>query len=253
MNRTILIDGDVIAYTAATVVEKEYDWGDDVWTLHSDFNEARKVAEDSIASIVNKLKSDHTVLVFSDDVNFRKSFYPDYKGNRKATRKPIALKELKAWLGEQYDTWVRPGLEGDDVLGILSTHPKLYPGEKIIVSIDKDFKTIPGYFFNPQKDTQPQFISNKDADHWHLMQTLMGDATDGYPGCPGVGPKTAEKILADPAVDLTITAWDAVVKAYEKKGLTEEDALTQARCARILRYGDYDFKRKEPILWHPAQ
>jgi DNA polymerase-1 len=252
VTRTILIDGDVITYTAASAVEREYDWGDDLWTLHSDVGEAQKKATDSIEALTEKLKADHVVMAFSDVVNFRKSFFPDYKGNRKDKRKPLALKELKAWIGERYETWVRPGLEGDDVLGILSTHPKMFPGEKIIVSIDKDFKTIPGYFFNPDKDTQPQFIDEKTADHWHMMQTLMGDATDGYPGCPGIGPKTAEKILTRGSDDPR-TPWERVVETYEDKGLTEEDALTQARCARILRYSDYNFKTKEPILWHPAQ
>lgn len=249
MNRTLLIDGDVIAYTAASAVEHEYDWGDDLWTVHSDVDEARKAARQAIDSLGEKLKADHVVLAFSDKENFRKTFFPDYKGNRVGKRKPIALKELKLHLADEFETWVRPGLEGDDVLGILSTHPKLFPGEKIIVSIDKDFKTVPGYFFNPQKDTQPQFITDATADHWHLMQTLMGDATDGYPGCPGVGPKKAAGILFEYADD----PWAGVVAAYEKAGLTEEDAITQARCARILRYSDYDFKNKEPILWHPAQ
>lgn len=250
MTRTILIDGDVIAYTAASAVEHEYDWGDDLWTLHSDLNEAKVKAYDSIVALVERLYADHVVIAFSDKDNFRKSIYPDYKGNRKAKRKPLALKELKEWLGGQYETWVRPGLEGDDVLGILSTHPKMFPGEKIIVSIDKDFKTIPGYFFNPDKDTEPQFFDEKTADYWHMMQTLMGDATDGYPGCPSIGPKTAEKALDGVPQE---NWWSVVCQLYEKKGLTEEDALTQARCARILRYSDYDFSKKEPILWHPAQ
>lgn len=250
MNRTILIDGDVIAYSSASAVEREYDWGDDFWTLHSDFREARESAEASIEALTEKLKADRVVIAFSDRENFRKSIYPDYKGNRKDKRKPLALKELKEWIGGRYETWVRPGLEGDDVLGILSTHPKMYPGEKIIVSIDKDFKTIPGYFFNPDKDTQPQFIDEDTADLWHLTQTLTGDATDGYPGCPGIGPKKAEALLTNVSPD---DRWGVVVKAYEKAGLTEEDALTQARCARILRYSDYDFKTKEPILWHPER
>ena len=37
--------------------------------------------------------------------------------------------------------------------------------------------------------------------------------------------------------------------AFEKKGLTESDALVQARVARILRASDYDFAAKKPILW----
>jgi DNA polymerase-1 len=41
------------------------------------------------------------------------------------------------------------------------------------------------------------------------------------------------------------------VEAYAKKNLTADDALVQARVARILRHTDYNFKTKEPILWTP--
>jgi DNA polymerase-1 len=45
--------------------------------------------------------------------------------------------------------------------------------------------------------------------------------------------------------------WAAVVSHYEAAGLTEEDALVQARVARILHRSDYDMDKKEPILWTP--
>jgi hypothetical protein len=46
-------------------------------------------------------------------------------------------------------------------------------------------------------------------------------------------------------------AWELIVEAYAKKDLTEADALQQARVARILRFDDYDFNKKKPILWTP--
>ena len=45
--------------------------------------------------------------------------------------------------------------------------------------------------------------------------------------------------------------WATVVKAFKDKGLTEDDALLNARLARILTIDDYDTKRQEPILWTP--
>lgn len=45
--------------------------------------------------------------------------------------------------------------------------------------------------------------------------------------------------------------WHAVKTAYESKGLTEADAIKQARLARILRNEDWDAVKKEPILWTP--
>lgn len=247
---TLLVDGDVVAYKATAAVEKEIDWGDDVWTLHSCPDEARRIVEDQLLGWFNKLEADDMVIAFSDSHNFRKDIYAPYKGNRKDKRKPLAYKEVKQWMEGRWDCYQRPGLEGDDVLGILSTSDKIIRGQKIIVSVDKDFKTIPGYFWNPDKDERPTFISGEDADRYHLYQTLIGDNTDGYPGLPGCGPVKAQKILDSVAV---VDRWAAVVAAYEKAGLTEEDALVQARCARILRASDYDFKRKEVKLWSPTE
>ena len=76
-----------------------------------------------------------------------------------------------------------------------------------------------------------------------MYQTLTGDSTDGYSGCPSVGDKTARKILGDNPT------WGDVISAYEKRGLTEQDAMVQARVARILRFKDYDFVKHQPILW----
>ena len=47
-------------------------------------------------------------------------------------------------------------------------------------------------------------------------------------------------------------SWTTVVKAFTDKGLTEDDALLNARLARILTIDDYDTKRQEPILWTPT-
>ena len=43
--------------------------------------------------------------------------------------------------------------------------------------------------------------------------------------------------------------WGVVKDCFKQQGLTENDALIQARLARILRNTDYDFKKKQPILW----
>ena len=135
-------------------------------------------------------------------------------------------------------------LEGDDVLGLLAGDSKI-KGGTIIVSIDKDLKTIPGFHYNPMRREEGVIeVTMAQANYNHLLQTLTGDAVDGYSGCPGIGPKKAEKVLENPS-------WESVVSAYNKAGIEEEDALIQARVARILRYGEYDKVKKEPILWNP--
>ena len=98
---------------------------------------------------------------------------------------------------DRYRTERLHGLEADDLLGILATTLPKY-SDAIVVSLDKDLRTIPGRHLNPSKETSPavvRVITELEADTAWLMQTLMGDSTDGYTGVPGIGPKKAEKIL----------------------------------------------------------
>ena len=254
---TLLIDGDIVAYKAATVTEEAINWGDqdgfgDIWTLHSDPEDGKELIEKEISYYVKDLNADKVVVALTDKDNFRKSISDSYKSNRKSTRKPLCLPALRKFLFDEYETWMRPGLEADDVIGILMTSKKIIKGDKISVSIDKDFKTIPGKHYN-MNSKEIYEVDEAEANYWHLHQTLTGDKTDGYSGCPGVGPVAADKIL-DPFLQAEQTyqeAWLGLVNAYEKGGLDAEEALTNARLARILRASDYDFKKKEPILWEP--
>jgi DNA polymerase-1 len=149
---------------------------------------------------------------------------------------------------EELDGVVRPGLEGDDIIGIMATKDRGRAVDQIVVSIDKDLKTIPCTYV--RDISQPAVvITQQEADYNHLMQALTGDTTDGYSGCPGIGPKRAAEIVQ---IGSTIADnWQRIVQAYASKGLGEEEALRQARVARILRSSDYDFTKKEPILWTP--
>lgn len=244
---TALIDGDVLLYKTAAVCEVDTDWGGGFHTLHSDAETAIPVLDGMIDSMIEAVQANDNRVVITDSGNqFRKTVYPLYKSNRKSIRRPLLWGVLREHLVSSWKAMMKPGLEGDDVLGILSTHPTIIKGDSVIVSIDKDMGTIPGAWFNPGKpEAGIMSVSEEEADYFHLFQTLTGDTTDGYPGCPGIGPVAATKLL-----DASPT-WATVVEAYAKRGLTEADALAQARCARILRASDYDFKKKEPILWTP--
>jgi DNA polymerase-1 len=105
-------------------------------------------------------------------------------------------------------------------------------------------KQIPGSLY----DMKEMFtITKKDGWEWFLIQTLAGDQTDGYAGAPGFGVKTSAKFFGDNGY-----TWNSVVKAFLLKGLTEEDALRNARLAKILTADDYDTEQSRPILWTPS-
>jgi DNA polymerase-1 len=126
-------------------------------------------------------------------------------------------------------------------MGILATKPENI-GKAVIVSDDKDMKTIPAKIYRPMSDERLD-MSQAEADRNFYIQCLTGDVTDGYSGLKGYGVKTAEKLLG------SRPDWSLVEKAYLKAGLTREDALTQARLARILRWEDWDYDNKKPILY----
>lgn len=241
-------------------MSKEYaaDWGNDLWTLHCDFAACRLAVDEHIENLVDELKADRVILALTDTENWRKGVHPEYKANRKSVRKPLTFGAIRAYMHEKYEVYQRPGLEGDDILGLLLTHPSLVKGERIAVSIDKDLQTIPGYHLNDMKarelggplESHIRKVSEEEADYYHAFQTLVGDTTDNYKGCPGMGPVSAAKALdgVDPSL-----YWPVIVAAYAKKGLSEDVALMNARVARILRYTDFDFKKKEVILWTPPK
>jgi len=240
MYRTLLIDGDIVVYQYASTVEQEIDWGDDVWSLWADAKEAKQLILQHLDILVDMTGADDFIFCFSDKDNFRKDIEPSYKSNRKGKRKPTCYKALKHWIESEYKTEQWHGLEADDVMGIMQTADML-TGETVIVSEDKDMKTIPGLLW---RSGEMLTITTEQADYNHLYQTLIGDSTDGYPGLRGVGEKRASTILENPN-------WESVVGAFIKSGHTEEEALTQARLARILRAEDYNFEYGEPILWSP--
>jgi len=238
------IDADIPLYRAMSLAEQEINWHDNVWTLYADIDEAQKIFANQIEKIKDKLKTDDILCCLSDrGDNFRKRIDPSYKSNRKSTRKPCGFNAMIDWVESEYPHMRKPSLEADDVLGIIATKPD-NAGKVIVVSDDKDLKTIPCKLYRPMADELME-IKPAQADAYFYTQTLTGDPTDGYSGCKGVGAKTAQKILGNRP------AWSSVEQAFIKAGMTKQEALTQARLARILRWEDWDETKGEPKLWQP--
>ena len=239
--KILLIDADLYLYRACAAAEEEVDWGDDLWSLQTDLKEAKAIFQRTLQEVCEVLDTANFILCFSDRDNFRKEVLPSYKGGRKKVRKPTGYKAAVKWAQDTYLWHSEPFLEADDIMGILATAPD---SKGVIVSDDKDMLTLPAKLYRPQSGEHHD-ISVEDADRAFLTQSLTGDPTDGYTGVPRVGAVTAAKILG------VRPAWSAVVAAYIKAGLTEADAIQQARCARILRFEDWDQNTSTIKLWEP--
>ena len=145
----------------------------------------------------------------------------------------VSYQELK----KNYRVILKDTLEADDALGIYATK---FPGN-IIVSPDKDMRQIPGKLYDFKETVD---ISPEEGAKWHLIQTMAGDNTDGYAGVPGIGVKKAEKIFEEKGY-----TWKAVVETFVDKEMTEDDALVNARLARILQTSDYDHNNEKNLYF----
>ena len=238
----LLIDTDFLAYKSAQACEEGIDFGNDVIVAQSRFSEVLKIFERELKKVKTAMMDQEVILYFSSPKNFRKEISADYKGHRNR-RKPLGYKRLVNHCIKNYRTVLRDNLEADDSLGI--DHTQFPSEDAVIVSPDKDMRQIPGVLWNMSDDVVE--ITKEDGDRWHLMQTLAGDPTDGYPGCPGIGMKRAADLL-----DKSDAPWKAVCHAFKDKGLSEDIALMNARLAKILQHENYDHDRQEPILWTPV-
>jgi len=234
----LLIDGDIIAYKASVSAETPVNWGDGLWTLHCWEDDVAIRIDDQITKLTEEAPVQDCVVALSDKENYRKELAPYYKANRSKTRKPMLLQWAREYMASKYNTIIYRRLEADDVLGILGTANP----DTIIWSEDKDLLTIPAKHWI---DGEVVTICEEEAKYNFYYQTLVGDSTDNYKGCPSVGSVTANKLLSQDC------SWDSVVDAFKSKGLSEEVALENARLARILHNGEYDTDTGEVKLWQP--
>ena len=202
----LVMDGDWLVFQAMSAAEFDVSWEEEIWHRCCDHAKARQILEDSIKSYETRKKAwvgAPIVLAFTDSVNWRKELVdPNYKANRKATKKPVGYFEFLDALFEREEFYCirEPMLEGDDVMGVIASNPSAFGARKaVIISCDKDFKTIPNCDFLWCTTGNILTQTEESADWWHLFQTIKGDITDGYSGIAGWG-DTAEDFLNNPFI-----------------------------------------------------
>lgn len=261
----LIVDGDIVLFRSCAAAEREAVFGR-THVLYSDFEDARHIMEGMLAELEEVANAEEVILALSHKKNWRRNIFKDYKGNRKDTRKPLAYYELEEYAVQHFETLRFTGIEADDIMGIYADRD-----DYAIWSLDKDLMQCPGHHLI---DDEIVYVEVADGDRFHSYQTLVGDPTDNYGGCPGIGDKVANDFLDNPfkweqvprvlqsgprkgeevlewKKRPTDNLWEGIVSLYAKAGLGEEDALVQARVARILRDGEYDFDKERVKLWKP--
>jgi Autographiviridae exonuclease len=224
-----LIDGDIVAYRTAAVTEQN-DPQLAVW-------QSNQLIE-RILQDVNAVPK----IWISGDNNFRYKLFPDYKANRRDKPKPRHLEVVRENLVVRWNASITDGIEADDALGI--DHQREVPGlgKQVVVlcSIDKDLLQLPGVHFN--------FVNRKFVDvtptegcYNFYYQLLVGDSGDNIPGCPGVGPKRAPRMLQECTTEFDM--YSTCVQAYTRAGEPYQNLVRNAYLLYV--------QRKEGDSWKP--
>jgi hypothetical protein len=238
-----LLDGDTLAYRAAAAAIDEVDFGDGVVARTPNTRAATRNAVSLAKKWAAAAGCEELRVCLTHTTNFRVLIYPDYKAGRSV--KPENYHAAVDALIQAFPIVEVPGLEADDVQGVMATSPK-YAGKAVIVSNDKDLKTIPGRLYDPVKEVW-HTITEYEANRNWMLQTLVGDPIDGYKGCPGIGRAKAERALE--GCDTLDELVDEARELFLKLPGGETEFRLQARLARILRRSDYDPATKRVILW----
>ncbi len=206
----------------------------------------------SLLKLVEEHQMDHVAVVFEGEgVNFRNEIYPDYKANREEQPEEITgnLPFIRR-IVEAFDIPVleAPGVEADDVIGTLAARAAGEDAEVVIVSPDKDFKQLlgprvsifkparQGESFDPITDASFREETGLDPLKFIDMLALMGDSSDNIPGVPGIGPKTAVKLLQKyESVENLIDHADELTGKRAREGMQNhaEDARMSKKLVRI--------------------
>jgi len=168
----------------------------------------------TLEEVLQKQKPTHIAVVFDTPApTFRHEMYPEYKANRDETPEDIkkAVPYIKKLI-EAYKIPVidYPGYEADDVIGTLAKKASEKGFMTYMMTPDKDFAQLVSdniRMFKPSRsgnesvqwgveDIQREF-QVKDPKQVIDILALMGDALDNIPGAPGVGPKTAMKLISE--------------------------------------------------------
>ncbi len=178
---------------------------------------------------------------------FRHDLSPDYKANRPRMPEDLSaqipfIKRLITALGIPY--MEIPGYEADDIIGTLATWASDQGAEVVMISGDKDLLQLVSpkvHMWDSMKDEVlgPAEVEKRfgvPASQVVEVMGLAGDSGDNIPGVPGIGPKTAQRLIKEfGSIENLLSALDKVSKEKERKRLEthSEQAIMSLALATI--------------------
>ena len=166
----------------------------------------------TLNEIITKEQPTHIGVAFDHGKTFRNEAFPEYKAQREET--PEDIKRSVPIIKELLEAWHIPclqvdGFEADDVIGTLSMKSGKMGVETYMLTPDKDYGQLVRdniFQFRPRhgggyEKMGPKEVCAKygieNTDQIIDLLALMGDSSDNFPGCPGVGEKTAVKLIEE--------------------------------------------------------
>jgi len=164
----------------------------------------------TLKEITDKEKPTYIGVAFDEGKTFRHEAFPPYKAQREAT--PEDIKQAVPFIKEILEAMhipvlVAPGFEADDIIGTLAIQAGEAGIETYMLTPDKDYGQLIRenvYMYRPRHGGGYDIIGQKEIEDKYGIASahqvidllaLMGDSADNYPGCPGVGEKTAVKLI----------------------------------------------------------
>ena len=224
----------------------------------------------ALMDVIKREKPDHLAVAFDKGGStFRLEMFEQYKANRDAT--PEAIKIAVPYIQELLSAMHIPiievaGFEADDLIGTIAKQAEKENYKVFMVTPDKDFAQLVSeniFMYRPARmgnDIEIWGIPEVQAkfEVEHPLQVIdylgmMGDAVDNIPGLPGVGEKTAKKLLAEfGSMENLLDNTDKLKGALKEKiEANKEQGILSKKLATILLDCPVTFDEKDYELSTP--
>lgn len=201
----------------------------------------------TLNEVITKEQPTYMAVAFDQGKTFRHEAFPAYKAQREETPEDIraSVPIIKDIL-EAYHIPVlqADGFEADDVIGTLATAAGREGIETYMLTPDKDYGQLVGgnvYIYRPRHGGGYDTLGESEVTQKYGIATtaqvidllaLMGDSADNFPGCPGVGEKTAAKLITQfGSIDNMLAHTDEIKGKLREK---VEGAVDDIRMSRFL-------------------